>query len=105
MKPVPTRRAILAGATTLAMPAILRAQGTTQIEFYFPVAVGGPITKLIDAYAADFMRENPASPFARSMPAAMSTRSPRPSRPRKQGRGRRWPSSSPSTPTPSSTTS
>jgi len=60
MNLVPTRRALLAGATTLAMPAILRAQATTQIEFYFPVAVGGPITRLIDAYAADFMRENPS---------------------------------------------
>ena len=44
MKLVPTRRALLAGASTLAMPTVLRAQGVTQIEFYFPVAVGGPIT-------------------------------------------------------------
>ena len=31
----------------------------TEISFYFPVAVGGPITKIIDGYAADFQRENP----------------------------------------------
>jgi sn-glycerol 3-phosphate transport system substrate-binding protein len=61
MRPTPlTRRHILAGAgATLAMPAIARAQGTTEIEFYFPVAVGGPITKIIDGYVADFMRATP----------------------------------------------
>jgi sn-glycerol 3-phosphate transport system substrate-binding protein len=31
-----------------------------EISFYYPVAVGGPITKLIDEYAADFEKENPA---------------------------------------------
>ena len=31
----------------------------TEISFYFPVAVGGPITKTIDQYAADFNKENP----------------------------------------------
>ena len=31
-----------------------------EVPFYFPVAVGGPITKLIDQYAADFNKENPA---------------------------------------------
>ncbi len=35
------------------------AETTTEISFYFPVAVGGPITKIIDGYAADFQRENP----------------------------------------------
>jgi sn-glycerol 3-phosphate transport system substrate-binding protein len=42
------------------MPAIARAADTTEISFYFPVAVGGPITKIIDGYAADFQRENPS---------------------------------------------
>ena len=55
------RRTLLAGsAVTLAAPAVLRAQGKTTLQFYFPVAVGGPITKLIDSYATDFMKENPA---------------------------------------------
>ena len=31
-----------------------------EVPFYFPVAVGGPITRLIDQYAADFNKENPA---------------------------------------------
>ena len=56
----PTRRHVLAGAAAgLAMPAIARAQGATTVEFYFPVAVGGPVTKIIDGYAQDFMRANP----------------------------------------------
>jgi sn-glycerol 3-phosphate transport system substrate-binding protein len=29
------------------------------LSFYYPVAVGGPITKIIDGYAADFEKENP----------------------------------------------
>jgi sn-glycerol 3-phosphate transport system substrate-binding protein len=47
-----------AAGALVAKPAI--AQGTTEISFYYPVAVGGPITKLIDAYAADFEKENPS---------------------------------------------
>ena len=50
--------AAVAGAT-LARPAILRA--ATEITFFFPVAVGGPITKIIDGYAADFEKENPGT--------------------------------------------
>lgn len=53
-----SRRTVLA-APLLAAPALVRAQGATEISFLFPVAVGGPITKLIDAYAADFTKENP----------------------------------------------
>ena len=46
------------GAGGLARPAM--AQGTTEVSFFFPVAVGGPITKIIDGYAADFGKENPS---------------------------------------------
>jgi sn-glycerol 3-phosphate transport system substrate-binding protein len=53
----------LVSAAALALapwaPAVL-AQAQTEISFYYPVAVGGPITKLIDAYATDFMKENPS---------------------------------------------
>jgi sn-glycerol 3-phosphate transport system substrate-binding protein len=58
----PTRRRLLhAAAATLALPGIARAaDSATEISFYFPVAVGGPITKIIDGYAADFQRENPS---------------------------------------------
>jgi sn-glycerol 3-phosphate transport system substrate-binding protein len=48
-----------AAGATLARPAILRA--ATEITFFFPVAVGGPITKIIDGYAADFEKENPGT--------------------------------------------
>ena len=44
-------------AASVARPAILRA--ATEISFFFPVAVGGPITKIIDGYAADFEKDNP----------------------------------------------
>lgn len=52
-----TRRTLLAAA--LAAPAVVRAQGTTEISFLFPVAVGGPITKIVDAYAREFEAETP----------------------------------------------
>ena len=56
-----TRRHLMqATSAALAMPAIARAADATEISFYFPVAVGGPITKIIDGYAADFQRENPS---------------------------------------------
>jgi sn-glycerol 3-phosphate transport system substrate-binding protein len=48
----------LAGATKLAAPAL--AQGQTRLNFFYPVAVGGPIAKLIDTMCADFERENPS---------------------------------------------
>jgi sn-glycerol 3-phosphate transport system substrate-binding protein len=35
------------------------AQAPVEISFYYPVAVGGPITKLVDNFAADFEKENP----------------------------------------------
>jgi sn-glycerol 3-phosphate transport system substrate-binding protein len=57
-----TRRRLLhTAAATLALPGVARAANTpTEISFYFPVAVGGPINRIIDGYAADFQRENPA---------------------------------------------
>jgi sn-glycerol 3-phosphate transport system substrate-binding protein len=52
--------AALTAAATLAPLGAAQAQQTVDVPFYFPVAVGGPITKLIDQYAADFNKENPA---------------------------------------------
>jgi sn-glycerol 3-phosphate transport system substrate-binding protein len=55
------RRVLRTIGTALALPAIARAADTAiEISFYIPVAVGGPITKIIDGYAADFQRENPS---------------------------------------------
>lgn len=56
------RRTFLQGtaaatAAAVGSPAILRAQGA-EVSFFYPVAVGGPITKLIDGLAADFEKEN-----------------------------------------------
>ena len=35
------------------------AQPPVELSFYYPVAVGGPVTKIIDSFAADFQKENP----------------------------------------------
>jgi len=41
--------------TLLSGPAI----AATEITFYYPIAVGGPITKIIDGYAAEFQKTHP----------------------------------------------
>ena len=49
------RRQFLAGTAALAGGAVARpaiVQATTEISFFYPIAVGGPITKIIDGYAA-----------------------------------------------------
>lgn len=56
-----SRRELLAGGVALAGmaaagPAMAQA---AEVSFFYPVAVGGPITKLIDSFAADFEKENP----------------------------------------------
>ncbi|MFA7666918.1 MAG: ABC transporter substrate-binding protein, partial [Burkholderiaceae bacterium] len=50
----------LFAATTLAgaLPGA-QAQQPVELDFYYPVAVGGPVTKIIDQMAADFEKENP----------------------------------------------
>jgi sn-glycerol 3-phosphate transport system substrate-binding protein len=51
----------LVAAATLATASLgALAQAPTEISFFYPVAVGGPIAKFIDDFAADFGRENPA---------------------------------------------
>ncbi len=35
------------------------AQAKTDLSMYYPVAVGGPLTKIIDGMVADFMKQNP----------------------------------------------
>lgn len=48
------------GAALLALVAGgALAQPTVEVPFFYPVAVGGPITKIIDGYAADFEKDNP----------------------------------------------
>jgi sn-glycerol 3-phosphate transport system substrate-binding protein len=53
------RRAIAALAGALMLGAGAAQAQTTEVSFYYPVAVGGPITKIIDGYAADFEKANP----------------------------------------------
>ena len=55
------RRKFLAGGAALAGAAVAgpAAAQAAEVSFFYPVAVGGPITKLIDTYAADFEKENP----------------------------------------------
>jgi sn-glycerol 3-phosphate transport system substrate-binding protein len=50
--------AVAAGSSTPAAPAL--AQSAIELPFFYPVAVGGPITKLIDTFAADFQKDNPS---------------------------------------------
>jgi sn-glycerol 3-phosphate transport system substrate-binding protein len=52
----PLAAAAIAAGLALAPFA---AKAATELTFYYPVAVGGPITKIIDGYAADFEKENP----------------------------------------------
>jgi len=48
-----------AGFAGAAFAAVAFAQAPVEVSFFYPVAVGGPITKIIDGYAADFEKENP----------------------------------------------
>jgi sn-glycerol 3-phosphate transport system substrate-binding protein len=54
--PASRRRPRLAGRTrkTLAAPAT-----AVELTMYYPVAVGGPLTKVVDGLVDDFMKENP----------------------------------------------
>lgn len=44
-------------ATLFAIVSPARAD--TELTFYYPIAVGGPLTKVIDGLAAQFEKENP----------------------------------------------
>ncbi|NLD56332.1 MAG: ABC transporter substrate-binding protein [Burkholderiaceae bacterium] len=57
-----SRRAVLKtlGGAALASPMIgARAQATVELDFYYPVAVGGAVTKTIDQLASDFEKDHP----------------------------------------------
>ncbi|GAA6199339.1 ABC transporter substrate-binding protein [Aquicoccus sp. SU-CL01552] len=47
--------AILAASTALANPAAAE----TELTMYYPIAVGGSLTKVVDGIVAEFMDENP----------------------------------------------
>jgi sn-glycerol 3-phosphate transport system substrate-binding protein len=48
----------IAGAALMALTAAATAKDIS-LSFYYPIAVGGPIPKIIDGYVADFEKENP----------------------------------------------
>jgi len=54
-----TATAAAAGALLSTAFAGSAAAQNVEVSFFYPVAVGGPITKIIDQYAADFQKENP----------------------------------------------
>ena len=52
-------RHFIFGLIGACISAVAFAQGSTEVSFFYPVAVGGPITKIVDGFAADFEKENP----------------------------------------------
>jgi sn-glycerol 3-phosphate transport system substrate-binding protein len=51
------RTALAAAAATLASPAVLRAQAVRELTFYYPIAIGGPVPRIIDGYCEAFQRQ------------------------------------------------
>lgn len=45
-------------ATALLLAAV-KASSATELTMYYPVAVGGPLTSVVDGIVDDFMKENP----------------------------------------------
>lgn len=54
-----TRRGLLAaGGAMLAAPARVSAQQVRELSFYYPIAIGGPVPRIIDGYCEAFERES-----------------------------------------------
>ena len=51
--------ALAGAALAIAGAAVAGKAGAVELDFYYPVAVGGPITKIIDGYCAEFTKANP----------------------------------------------
>lgn len=47
------------GVAAALLASLTFAQAAVEVPFFYPVAVGGPITKIIDGLAAEFEKENP----------------------------------------------
>jgi sn-glycerol 3-phosphate transport system substrate-binding protein len=52
-------RRFAAGVAAALVSACALAQAPIEVSFFYPVAVGGPITKIVDGFAAEFEKENP----------------------------------------------
>ena len=59
MRPITRRAAAAMAALCLALPAVSARAADLELRFYYPIAVSGPITKLIDGYAAEFEAASP----------------------------------------------
>ncbi|MHB8619697.1 MAG: extracellular solute-binding protein, partial [Chloroflexota bacterium] len=58
--PASNKPASSAPSSAAASPAAASGSAAAvELSFFFPVAVGGPITKIINSYAADFTKANP----------------------------------------------
>ncbi len=53
------RRIFSAMTVALGLVAIPAMAADVEVRFYYPVAVGGPVTKIIDEYAASFEKDHP----------------------------------------------
>lgn len=54
------RKALVAtGAAALMIGSAAQAQAKTELTMYYPVAVGGPLTKIVDGMVSDFENQNP----------------------------------------------
>jgi len=52
-------KAIFGLLAALLLVAAAPARADTELTFYYPIAVGGPLTKVIDGYARQFEKESP----------------------------------------------
>jgi len=52
-------KGVLCGAVAAACLAATTATAQTELTMYYPVAVGGPLTQVVDGMISDFMQENP----------------------------------------------
>ncbi|HET6600286.1 MAG TPA: ABC transporter substrate-binding protein [Burkholderiaceae bacterium] len=50
---------VAGGALSLGTLGAAQAQTPVEVQFFYPVAVGGPIAKVMDGFAAGFMKEHP----------------------------------------------
>jgi sn-glycerol 3-phosphate transport system substrate-binding protein len=58
MTMISTTRALL-GSAGLSLLALSPALAETNITFFYPVQVGGPLTAVVDGYVAEFQAQNP----------------------------------------------
>ena len=49
----------IATATAVALALGVSVASATEITFYYPIAVGGPITKIVDGYVEAYLKKHP----------------------------------------------